>query len=151
MINDDKPKSKVAGPIKTGKYAGIVVIAIIAAIIGHNFMSSNKTSLPESNTNIQTASPDTKLNLGSNVPTIKYPILPLPPAHSVLPPDIVNSEETAGADASRLKSPSLVYSAATAPGANSSTTGAASSSGGNANVAFGDQAGNAKVVTVSAK
>jgi type IV secretory pathway VirB10-like protein len=114
MSINNKPIPKVAGPFKTGKYIGIIFIAIIATIVGQHFIKHpSKTALPST------------------------PVI-----------ETADTEEQAKTEATRLKSPSLVYSSTTAAEAPVKQT---NTSSGNPNQFFADQAANAKIITVSAK
>ncbi len=153
---NEKPALNIGGANKN-KYALIIFIAIIAAILVQYLFphTGHKNELPQEN--IQTAeSANVALNLGNNTtPQIAVMrTLPIQQIHipSVLPPpNIVTDEQAIQEQQQRLKSPSLVYSA---PGVTSSTVSGQTPSqnpSGNPNQAFADQAANMQVVNVSAK
>lgn len=142
---DEKLSPAVAGRSTVAKYVIVVLIAIVAVFIILNSMHhpAKKSSLNKDL--VQPA--DTAavhLNLGSNqeqaVPVVEK--APPPPAL----PDL-SAMQHSQMNESRLKSPSLVYSAnSTASSSSNSQSGS-----GDANLSYMKQVSDATVVTVSAK
>lgn len=152
---NEKPSINISGSNKN-KYALIIFIAIVAAILVQYLFphDNHKTELPQEN--IQTAeSANVALNLGNNTPQIpEMRTLPIQQIHvpSVLPPpNLISDEQTIQDEQQRLKSPSLVYSAPGVTTANVNAQTTSTNPSGNPNQAFADQAANMQVINVSAK
>lgn len=149
---EEKPVTKVAGPMQMGKYAGIILMIVVVLILLQNFFKSSAPEHKEQTPIIQAAdTTNVRVDLGDNDSAAKLRILPPPPVHlpPVLPPpDFVNNAERSLQEETRIKSPSLVYSADTNKDATKSDE---NTNTGNANLSFADQISNSKITIVKAK
>ncbi|HYF97421.1 MAG TPA: type IV secretion system protein VirB10, partial [Coxiellaceae bacterium] len=117
-------------------------IVVLILILSSLRPSTKKTELNKDL--VQTAdNANVHLDLGANQ---AEPLPPAPKAPVAAPMPDLNALQNNQLNETRLKSPSLVYSANNQTGANTN-----SSSGGDANTSFARQAADATVVTVSAK
>lgn len=145
--------SKVANPIKTGKYLTIIVMVILVVILSRGFFAESYKANKKADI-IKPAADNLANNLNLDLSPAEYvaalPVLPtkfIPPPPSVLPsPDL----ESGRMDQTRIKSPTMVYDAEK-EGKIESSTHSQNALGNDANGAFSQQIANTPVVTVTAK
>lgn len=148
---EKKSASQVGGTVATGKIIGIIFVIVLIVIIGQNFFKRAPKEPVEKKEVIQTADmSNVQLNLGGNETAEK--ILPLPPPKihvpPVLPPpDFARNAADIQAEMTRLKSPSLVFSATNETESPRCDDGGANSN----NALFANQVASDKVQTVKAK
>ncbi len=141
---------KIANKQKTGKYIGFAAILAIAIILAQGLFrpkapaaNSNSTSTVHvANDNDTAINLNYSLNIPAPLPIKKLP----PPPPSILPIVRMNSITPMPNDDIRLKSPTQVFSAD-----NNTVNNSSSVASGDSNSGFSQQAGNASVITVSAK
>lgn len=149
---EEKIRSSVAGPLPINKYGGIVILIILAMILGQYFFKQPNPIHKDQTPTIETADINViHVDLGGNESAAKLQLLPPPAVHvpSVLPPpDFASNAQQSQEEETRLKSPSLVFSA---DSGSDNVKGENNSNISNANLAFANQVSNDKITTVKAR